>query len=127
MLLVFHAMRKDKTWQQIIMSIKQEFCSYVVIRFVEVASHLLDELFVFSCSVDWFYRGLVKKNKNFMAPFMDGVQLPQRYSHFEEAVYFLPFSSQKYSVVGLRMSVFLSNNALPYNRVCDKVDASNSS
>ena len=58
---------------------------------------------------------------------MDGIQLPQRYSHFEEAVYFLPFSSQKYSVVGLRMSVFLSNNALPYNRVCDKVDASNSS
>ena len=30
-----------------------------------------------------------------MAPFfMDGVQLPQGYSHFEEAVYFLPLSSQ---------------------------------
>ena len=29
-----------------------------------------------------------------MAPFfIDGVQLPQGYSHFEEAVYFLPFSS----------------------------------
>ena len=27
--------------------------------------------------------------------FMDGVQMPQCYSHFEEAVYFLPFSSQK--------------------------------
>ena len=25
---------------------------------------------------------------------MDGVQLPQGYSYFEEAVYFLPFSSQ---------------------------------
>ena len=25
--------------------------------------------------------------------FMDGIQLPQGYSHFEEAVYFLPFSS----------------------------------
>ena len=25
---------------------------------------------------------------------MDGVQLPQGYSHFEEAVYFLPLSSQ---------------------------------
>ena len=25
---------------------------------------------------------------------MDGVQLSQGYSHFEEAVYFLPFSSQ---------------------------------
>ena len=28
---------------------------------------------------------------------MDGVQLPQGYSHFEEAVYFLPFSSQKFT------------------------------
>ena len=41
-----------------------------------------------------------KKKKNFMAPFfMDGVQLPQGYSHFEEAVYFLPFSSQKFVVI----------------------------
>ena len=31
--------------------------------------------------------------------FMDGVQLPQGYSHFEEAVYFLPFSSQKFLVL----------------------------
>ena len=29
---------------------------------------------------------------------MDGVQLPQGYSHFEEAVYFLPLSSQKFLV-----------------------------
>ena len=36
-----------------------------------------------------------KKNNNFMAPFKDGVQLPQGYSHFKEAVYFLTFSSQK--------------------------------
>ena len=27
---------------------------------------------------------------------MDGVQLPQGLSHFEEAVYFLPLSSQKF-------------------------------
>ena len=27
---------------------------------------------------------------------MDGIQLPQGYSHFEEAVYFLPFSSQNF-------------------------------
>ena len=27
--------------------------------------------------------------------FMDGVQLPQGWSHFEEAVYFLPLSSHK--------------------------------
>ena len=31
--------------------------------------------------------------------FMDGVQLPQGYSHFEEAVYFLPFSSQKFLIL----------------------------
>ena len=31
---------------------------------------------------------------------MDGVQLPQGYSHFEEAVYFLPFSSQKFLAFG---------------------------
>ena len=30
---------------------------------------------------------------------MDGVQLPQGYSHFEVAVYFLPFSSQKFLVL----------------------------
>ena len=35
-----------------------------------------------------------------MAPFfMDGVQLPQGYSHFDEAVYFFPFSSQKLLVL----------------------------
>ena len=27
---------------------------------------------------------------------MDGVKLPQGHSHFEETVYFLPFSSQKF-------------------------------
>ena len=30
--------------------------------------------------------------------FTDGVQLPQGYSHFEGAVYFLPFSSQNFLV-----------------------------
>ena len=30
---------------------------------------------------------------------MDGVQLPQGYSHFKEAVYFLPLSSQKFLVL----------------------------
>ena len=29
---------------------------------------------------------------------MDGVQLPQGYGHFEEGVYFLPLSSQKFLV-----------------------------
>ena len=50
--------------------------------------------------LDTFYAVFVKlKKKNFMAPFfMDGFQLPQGYSHFE-AVYFLPFSSQKFLVL----------------------------
>ena len=32
---------------------------------------------------------------------MDGVQLPQGESHFEEAVYFLPLSPQKFLVLAL--------------------------
>ena len=52
---------------------------------------------------------------------MDGVQLPQGYNHFEEAVYFLPFSSQKFLVLLLhneqrpfldRQSVHVSSIAL---------------
>ena len=40
-----------------------------------------------------------------MAPFfMDGVQLPQGYSNFEEAIYFLPFSSQKSLILILSTS-----------------------
>ena len=35
---------------------------------------------------------------------MDGVQLPQGYSHFDEAVYFLPLSSQKFLVLILSTS-----------------------
>ena len=35
---------------------------------------------------------------------MDGVQLSQGYSHFEKAVYFLPFSSQKFLVLILSTS-----------------------
>ena len=35
---------------------------------------------------------------------MDRVQLPQGHSHFEEAVYFLPFSSQKFLVLILLTS-----------------------
>ena len=36
------------------------------------------------------------KKKTLWPLFMDGVQLPQGYSHFEEVVYFLPLSSQKF-------------------------------
>ena len=35
---------------------------------------------------------------------MDGVQLPQGLSHFEEAVYFLPLSSQKFLILILSTS-----------------------
>ena len=35
---------------------------------------------------------------------MDGAQLPQGYGHFEEAVYFLPLSSQKFLVLILSTS-----------------------
>ena len=37
----------------------------------------------------------LKKKQTLWPLFIDGVQLPQGYSHFEEAVYFLPFSSQR--------------------------------
>ena len=40
-----------------------------------------------------------------MGPFlMDGVQLPQGQSHFDEAVYFVPLSSQKSLVLILSAS-----------------------
>ena len=35
---------------------------------------------------------------------MDGIQLPQGQNHFEEAVYFLPVSSQKFQVLILSTS-----------------------
>ena len=40
-----------------------------------------------------------KKKKTLWSLFMDGVQQAQGYSHFEEAVYFLPLSSQKFLVL----------------------------
>ena len=53
----------------------------------------------------WSTSFLVKKKNFTLWPlFMDGVQLPQGYSHFEEAVYFLPFSSQKFLVLILSTS-----------------------
>ena len=45
-----------------------------------------------------------KKKKTLWPLFMDGVQLPQGLSHFEEAVYFLPLSSQKFLVLILSTS-----------------------
>ena len=59
----------------------------------EVESDLRD-------TVDFF----LKKKKTLRPLFMVGIQLPQGYSHFEEAVYFLPFSSQKFLVLILSTS-----------------------
>ena len=44
------------------------------------------------------------KKKTLWPLFMDGVQLPQGYSHFKEAVYFLPLSSLKFLVLILSTS-----------------------
>ena len=35
---------------------------------------------------------------------MDGIQLPQGYNHFREAVYFLPLSSEKFPLLILLIS-----------------------
>ena len=44
------------------------------------------------------------KKKTLWSLFMDGIQLPQGYSHYEEAVYFLPLSSQNALVLILSTS-----------------------
>ena len=51
-----------------------------------------------------FIESFQEKKKALWPLFMDGVQLPQGYSHFEEAVYFLPLSSQKFLVLILSTS-----------------------
>ena len=63
---------------------------------------VIKELVVWQIKViNYFF----KKKKQLYDPFfMDGVQLPQGYSHFEEAVYFLPLSSQKFLVLILSTS-----------------------
>ena len=45
-----------------------------------------------------------KKKKPLWPLLMDGVQLTQGYSHFEEAVYFLPLTSQKFLLLILSTS-----------------------
>ena len=40
---------------------------------------------------------------------MDGVELPQGYSHFEEVVYLLPFSSQKFLIKQIDLLAFTTN------------------
>ena len=51
-------------------------------------------------SSEWMYTlKILNKNKTLCPLFMDGVQLPQGLCHFEEAVYFLPQSSQIFLVL----------------------------
>ena len=69
------------------------YCYPVFIYAYIIACKILD----FSATVE-----LIKKT--LWPLFMDGVQLPQDYSHFEEAVYFLPLSSQKFLVLILSTS-----------------------
>ena len=47
---------------------------------------------------------MLLKKQTLWPLFMDGVQLPQGYSHFKEAVYFLPLSSQIFPVLILPTS-----------------------
>ena len=57
------------------------------------------------CRITIRFQIIKKKNLKTLWPlFMDGVQLRQGYSHFEETVYFLPFSSQKFLVLILSTS-----------------------
>ena len=49
-------------------------------------------------------RMVTVNKKTLWSLFMDVVQLPQGYSHFEEIVYFLPLSSQKFLVLILSTS-----------------------
>ena len=58
-----------------------------------------------SSATKTFFKKKKKNTKKSLWPLvMDGIQLPQDYSHFEEAVYFLPFNSQKFLVLILSIS-----------------------
>ena len=48
--------------------------------------------------------GVLQKKQTLWPLFMDAVQLPRGHSHFEEAVYFLPLSPQKFLVLTLSTS-----------------------
>ena len=85
-----------------------------------VVKPLYEQFFDWNCCVDigsegkiWksvqnsFFAEKMKinlKKKTLWPLFMDGFQLPQGHSHFEEAVYFLQFSSQKFLVLILLSS-----------------------
>ena len=57
-----------------------------------------------SSATKTFFKKKKNTKKSLWPLVMDGIQLPQDYSHFEEAVYFLPFNSQKFLVLILSIS-----------------------
>ena len=70
--------------------------------FLLYIDHLPDDIV---CNIAFYADDTKKKKKKKLWPlFMDGLQQPQGYSHFQEAVYFLPFSSQKFLVLILSTS-----------------------
>ena len=70
-----------------------------LISLITVASHVPTILSLDNGDTIFF-----KKTLTLWPLFMDGVQLHQGYSHFEETVYFSPFSSQKFLVLILSTS-----------------------
>ena len=72
---------------------------------MEKIFHLRLKRFFFDTVMKLAKQKKKQKNLKTLRPlFMDGVQLPQGYSHFEEVVYFLPQSSQKLLVLILSTS-----------------------
>ena len=62
----------------------------------ELLPYQVDEIIKNVCNCLWISNRI---KKTLWPLFIDGVQLPLDYSYFEEAVYFLPFSSQKFLVL----------------------------
>ena len=90
-------------------------CSYDVEKYINIWSQ---SFYSFSCAPH-------KKNKKTLWPLfiMDGVQLPQGYSHFEEAVYFLPFTIYhspfiQFTFYLTKQSLTLLNNLVPWGCSC---------
>ena len=95
----------DKLQKQIhsTVGLSLAYCLELLAHCQNVASLSLFFMYYFGrCSSELVQ--LVPLKKTLWPLFKDGVQLPQGYSHFEEAVYFLPLSSQKFLVLILPTS-----------------------
>ena len=95
----------DKLQKQIhsTVGLSLAYCLELLAHCQNVASLSLFFMYYFGrCSSELVQ--LVPLKKTLWPLFKDGVQLPQGYSHFEEAVYFLQFSSQKFLVLILSTS-----------------------